>query len=98
VAAAAFWRGRFDPRHPKFLQTRPDNGGYNPSTRRRGLRPGTKLRVLMQHLQTLLPVKGWPNDPRYWDSSYARWHNEPEPEPDIYLLQTSQTASNFLIR
>jgi hypothetical protein len=52
----------------------------------------------MQHLQTLLPVKGWPNDPRYWDSSYARWHNEPEPEPDIYLLQTSQTASNFLIR
>src|SRR5262245_17650992 len=30
-------------------------------------------------------------------SSYARWHNEPEPEPDIYLMQISQTASNFLI-
>jgi hypothetical protein len=40
---------------------------------------------------------GWPNDPRYWDSRCARRHNEPEPEPDIYLLQT-QTASNLLIR
>ena len=39
---------------------------------------------------------GWPNDPRYWDSRYARWQTEPEPEPDIYLLQT-QTASNLLI-
>jgi hypothetical protein len=39
---------------------------------------------------------GWPNNPRYWDSRYARWHVEPEPEPDIYLLRT-QTASNLLI-
>jgi len=39
---------------------------------------------------------GWPNDPRCWDSSYARWHTKPEPEPYIYFLQTSQTASHFL--
>jgi hypothetical protein len=40
---------------------------------------------------------GWSNDPRYWDSRYACWHTELEPEPDIYLLQ-NQTACNLLIR
>jgi hypothetical protein len=40
---------------------------------------------------------GWPNDPRYWNSRYASWNNEPQPEPDIYLLQAPQTASHFLI-
>jgi hypothetical protein len=40
---------------------------------------------------------GWPNDPRYWNGKYVTWHNELEPEPDIYFLQTPQTASHFLI-